>query len=342
MKYRPVPPFLSAFLLAACATPRALPNAPVVFSAVVAPAGGTVLDVPPRLQWNANFGYCGETSLISAGLYYGQYISQYTARAVASDGTPQYKHDSQLLLGVNDGHAAIRMHLAAIRWNTASERDTDQFLRWVQRNVERGYPVAIGVYTNERLFGSKGRGDPSYDHIVPVTGVTADSITFSDNGLWNPTGKPPFSFTYPLATFPKTRAQANAPNGTIYALANDGRNYGIAIRGVVDADGETLPVRLATSVKWERPAMRKHSDVRPRAMPLTLTIVVSNLKTGVTYRLYRYDRLARIPDGHFNARASSSKESWRIRISSGSTYTMTEAIMSDEVAAYRAVPASAP
>ncbi len=45
--------------------------------------------------------------MISAGLYYGQYVSQYTARAVASDDTPQYRRRSQLLLGGNDRHAAI-------------------------------------------------------------------------------------------------------------------------------------------------------------------------------------------------------------------------------------------
>jgi hypothetical protein len=44
-------------------------------------------NIPPRLQWEANFGYCGEVSLISAGLYYGQYLSQYDARAIQiSDG----------------------------------------------------------------------------------------------------------------------------------------------------------------------------------------------------------------------------------------------------------------
>jgi len=42
-------------------------------------------------QWDANYGYCGEVSLISAGLYYGQYISQYDARALASPNVPQIK-----------------------------------------------------------------------------------------------------------------------------------------------------------------------------------------------------------------------------------------------------------
>ena len=99
--------------------------------------------------------------MISAGLYYGQYISQYTARSVASDGTPQYKHGSQLLLGVNDGHAAIRLHLSAIRWNTNVRAQHGRVFTVGQSNVERGHPVAIGVYTNERLFGNKGAGDPA-------------------------------------------------------------------------------------------------------------------------------------------------------------------------------------
>jgi Peptidase_C39 like family len=336
---------LSALLLAACGFPHSLPNAPLASSTEIGAAGGRALDIPPRKQWNANFGYCGETSMISAGLYYGQYVSQYTARAVASDDTPQYKRKSQLLLGGNDRHAANEMHLAWIEWNTASEQSTDQFLRWVRRNVERGYPVAIGVYTNEyRFYGDKAprAGDPAYDHIVPVTSVSSDSLTFSDNGLWDPASKPHYTFGYSFAAFQRSRVAANKPSAPVYSLANDAQNYGIAIGGVADADRETLPVRISTNVPWERPPMKNGSNVRPRPMPLTLTIAVSNLTPGVVYRLYRYDSLDRIPNAHFNANASKASASWRIRITSGSTYTMTQAIMSDRVAAYRAVAASAP
>jgi hypothetical protein len=67
--------------------------------------------IPPRLQWNENYGYCGEVSLISAGLYYGQYISQYDARALASPGVPENDFNSQLMLGINDQIAAAAMHL---------------------------------------------------------------------------------------------------------------------------------------------------------------------------------------------------------------------------------------
>jgi hypothetical protein len=75
-------------------------------------------DIPPRLQWEGNQGYCGEVSFISAGLNYGQYVSQYDARAVASPGAPQNLPKSQLL---NDQKAAAAMHLNAVQWDTASE-----------------------------------------------------------------------------------------------------------------------------------------------------------------------------------------------------------------------------
>lgn len=65
---------------------------------------GTVMS--PRFQWNANSGYCGETAFISAGMRFGQYTSQWTARSLASPGVDQWKPSSQLLLGVNDLRAA--------------------------------------------------------------------------------------------------------------------------------------------------------------------------------------------------------------------------------------------
>jgi hypothetical protein len=35
------------------------------------------INVANRLQWDANYGYCGETSLLQCGLFFGQYVSQY-------------------------------------------------------------------------------------------------------------------------------------------------------------------------------------------------------------------------------------------------------------------------
>jgi hypothetical protein len=49
-------------------------------------------DIPPRLMWNivddwsnSTSGYCGETSILSAGLLYGQYVPMYLVRQLLAD-----------------------------------------------------------------------------------------------------------------------------------------------------------------------------------------------------------------------------------------------------------------
>ncbi len=302
-------------------------------------------DIGPRFQWNHNYGYCGEVSFVSAGLYYGQYLSQYDARAAASNA-PQNRYRSQLLLGVNDLHAAKMMHLTAVEWERRSERSTDEFLVWVKQNVVLGRPVTIGIFMNQFRFyhnRNPNAGSPQYDHIVPVIGVAGDQITFSDNGEW---GSGPrhaqYFFSYRFRAFQKTRRAANAPKGSIYSIANDGNNFGVAITGVVDENHETRPVQVATNINYERPQIAEGSSKRPAPEPLVLTITVSGLKPGKSYNLYRYNRLDSIPDRRFNANAARAYEKWVIVAPSNGKFVLRERISSDEVAAYRAVPAGAP
>ena len=337
---------LTIVALAGCSGPANVSAVPPV-PAAAAKNPSVRIDVPPRFQWKANFGYCGETSLISAGLYYGQYASQYTVRALASHGMPQYLRKSQLLLGVNAKRAAVLMHLVPIVWDTARERDDAEFLRWAGRNLQSGYPVTIGVYLNHYQFYSSTNpyaGDAVYDHIVPVIAVTANTITFSDNGLWGPQSpaRVPYSFTYRRDRFVRDRREANAPAAPVYSLPAGGANYGIAIAGVADRLHETLPVRVATNLNYEFPAMKNDSNVRPRPMPLTLTVTVSGLHRGTDYTLYRYDSFSSVPDERFNAHAARAGKRWPIRISSGSTYVVHERILSDRMAIYRAVANSSP
>lgn len=331
---------------------------PRIARPLVAPVAATN-DLPPRLQWNTNFGYCGEVAFITAGLYYGQYLSQYDARALASNGAAQNLASSQLLIGVNDTAAAAAMHLNVLEWNTAAETSTEAFLGWVRANVLEKHPVAMGVYTNEYLFYGKTNptaGDPDYDHIVPVLGVASthplaaptayfpdDVLTFSDNGLWTgTTGSPTYIFSSAFGALQATRAQANAKMGAIYSLTNDASNYGVAVTGVIDQDNETVPVRVSTDKNSEVPAIGAGSNTRPAPEPLVLTVTVSGLTPGVSYNLYRYDAMTAVPNAAFNANAAAASEHWSFQIQSGSTHVQTENIMSDEVAAYRAVPASAP
>jgi hypothetical protein len=314
-----------------------------------APAHSHKNPIPPRLQWEANGGYCGETSLISAGLYYGQYMSQYDARICAIGSTPQNK--GELLLGENDGIAAERMHLRAIEWKGRKQKSTTQFLQWVKHQVLHDFPVIIGVYDNGDRLGTPGVADQQYDHIVPVMRIRSrhplnsrgffenDRLTFSDNGLFGTPRDTPYLYTYTFAAFPKSREQVKGKSGPLYGLPDYGRNYGVAITGVMDADGETLPVRVATNRNDEVPAMKNKATVRPAPMPLTLTITVSKLTPGVAYKLYRYNRIGAVPDSRFNANAPAASQTWDINISSGSKFVLTQNILSDEVAAYRCVRA---
>jgi hypothetical protein len=279
-------------------------------------------------------------------------MSQYDARICAIGSTAQNK--GELLLGDNDQRAARNMHLKSEEWNRFKQTSTAQFLLWVKRHVLHGLPVVIGVYDNADLLGTPGVTDPQYDHIVPVVRIRShhplsgrriygnDHITFSDNGLFGTSRDRPYLYTYSFGGFPASRMQVEGNNGPLYGLPDYGRNFGIVITGVMDADGDTLPVRVTTSKNYEIPVMKRKSTTRPAPMPLTLTITVSKLTPGVDYKLYRYDRLAAVPDTHFNAHASAAAESWNIRLAADTTFTLKRNILSDEIAVYRAVKASAP
>ncbi|HEV3091969.1 MAG TPA: hypothetical protein VGX91_11085 [Candidatus Cybelea sp.] len=313
-------------------------------------------DVGPRYQWNHNYGYCGEVSEISAGLYYGQYLSQYDARA-AADGVPQNRSRSQLLLGVNALRAAAAMHLQAVAWKDGNDRDTDALLAWVKGQVLAGHPAIIGIYMNQyRFYGTRNRnaGAHEYDHIVPVIGIASDhprdargyfaddAIEFSDNGEWSASRQSArYDFRYSFGAFQRTRQQANAPRGPIYSISDDNEDFGIAILGVRDGDRETLPVAVQTSLNYEHPQIAQGWSRRPAPEPLQLTVTVSGLTRGVAYNLYRYDSLAAIPDRAFNAAASRASQHWTIDAKT-SSFTLKQRIASDEVAAYRAVPVNAP
>src|SRR6516165_2718747 len=45
--------------------------------------------IQPFYQWENNFGYCGEVSMIQAGLANGEWMSQYDARLVCGAGLGQ-------------------------------------------------------------------------------------------------------------------------------------------------------------------------------------------------------------------------------------------------------------
>lgn len=369
----------AATLVVACGSGSAAPvrrggDTAADTSVAAAGAGGAAqghtvasTGVSPRLQWLGNDGYCGEVSLIQAGLKFGQYLSQYDARAIATGNQSAY-----YLVGVNDGITASRVRLAHDEYPNTCEVDkqrtcSERYLAWVKRHVRVGHAVTITVYMNMRLFYGDTRplaGDADYDHIVSVLRVdsdydddayhASDRLTLDDHGLWAP-GRPPkpqYNFTYAFGAFQGNRQQANAADGNVYTLpdAYQGGNFGIAHTGaletLVNDDPGTvqlLSVGVATNVNYEAPPIVDGSQQRPAPMPLTLNVTVSDVDAGVTYNLYEYDDEHRVPTSAFNAHNASAARVVSFTAGAGEhTHVVTRHTQSDQKCFFRAVRADAP
>ncbi|MEX1209500.1 MAG: hypothetical protein WEA35_01355 [Candidatus Nanopelagicales bacterium] len=314
------------------------------------------IDMAPRLQWNANSGYCGETSFISAGMRYGQYTSQWTARSLASPGVPQWKASSQLLLGGNDLRAAKAMRLSAVTFDSRTQRSTQEYLRWIKGRFLRGHVVIMGVFNNVTTLGETPPGDAQYDHIVPVMGIgsqsplrrdgvryhRSDAITISDNGLYNVGPTYPYLFSYRFSDLPMTRSEANRPGGALYSLRPTPPNYATAVTGIVDDEGVTIPVRLTSDANSEGTWNVTVGKQPPAPTAITLTAHVSIPDDGVAYNVYLYDDFADVPTRGFNAAADRAVQTWQILAGSRSTWRVTINAMSDETRVFRAVPVTAP
>lgn len=318
--------------------------------------------IPAREQWNNTNGYCGEVSLISAGLYYGQYVSQYDARRLANlFFTTKNKQLDQILIGykgsstkANNIIASLQqMHLNYEQFDntTNPSQSTENFLIWVKKQVLEKYPVIIGVYENNSIFEEKS--EPEYDHIIPVFGFESthelfpvryysdDVIYFHDNGLYTEIDED--CYQYLLSNFQKSRSQANAQNGDVYSLSNNSNhlgNFGVAITGVRAQGADLLPVSITTDPINEYPEIKNKSDVRPRPNTLTLTIKVSELQKQRNYILYKYTDFSQLPAGdNFALSLGVPQSQCNIWSGTSNTFTTQERILSSAMAIYRVLEA---
>lgn len=310
----------------------------------------------PRIQWNENQGYCGETSTICASMAFGAYFSQYDMRSISANYASKAQSKTQYLVGVNDQLTAKSIKLNHAEWDSDIV-DSARFLVWAKQQTKLGYIVTICVYTNEYLFygdTDPTAGDDEYDHIVTVYQVSSnfdddlyhedDTITISDHALWNPTEvDPKYLFTYTFKDFQGTRRSANAKNGPIYTLPSGVSNYGIAHLGPVDEGNDLLPVRVETDKNFETPEIGRRSNDRPAANEVQLTVVVSGLEFGESYKLYMYNDENVVPTSSFNANAGVSVNSWNIEAVAGTNEaTVVMTILSSDKAIFRCVRTNAP
>jgi hypothetical protein len=303
--------------------------------AVAAAALQVTLPLPDRFQWNNFNGYCGETSFIQAGLYYGQYASQFDVRAMLSSSHSQH---AQLLLGPNQDQdsaaSALRLNISTFAGSAPAD-----FLSFAKAHLVQRHPVIFAVYNSERiLYGNTNpdAGDKDYDHIVTAFGIEShfpdgayhdsDVMHFADHGLFGT--KPsnfPVNFSSTFGTFARSRQAANAPQAPVYSLPLK-RAYGLAVLGPRDAaSGGLLPVAISTSSNAEVPVIK--SMRRPPARPVQLTVVVSGLTPGRNFTLSRFSSFAAL---------SAPPSSTSTHRASATTFSFTDNIVSSDQVIWRA------
>lgn len=177
----------------------------------------------PFYQWENNDGYCGEVSMMQAGLNNGQWMSQFNARLICGAGLSQsgvngacaahgqeVNDNAQLLIedpgtgvtGPNTyAYAALCLsnsRLAATTFSYSAQAvgtaGYEEYMSWVKQEVIRGHQVTIAVLLN-------GGSDPQYDHEVAVIKIGTnhsaidatyypdDVVYFDDHGAYTLSGK---------------------------------------------------------------------------------------------------------------------------------------------------------
>ena len=242
-------------------------------SAIISPAFPIVLNSTPAqmIGWTWGNGFCGEESFKQAGLYYGQYVSQYLVSK------------NELLIGVNDVKAAKDLHLV---YKTYKLPNPAAIMKFFKDNLA-AYNFVIGtVY----IYQSKG-GDPDYDHIVPVVGYLpdTDSLVYQDLFLLDDrilSGK-----NCIVSRKQASKRGAKRPDGALtYGFSDQG--YEGVVSGIVDSNKETKRMILKTDCPIEPDPHLGQKPVMQNFSCLILGLVV-----GKKYSILRFDK--NVPNSMF-------------------------------------------
>jgi hypothetical protein len=283
-----------------------------------------LLNIPPRLQWDNNNGYCGECSIQQIALYYGTYISEYNVRQII-DATQQ----QDVWVPDNSGPIFAALRLNCVAWNSSQSTPQYQnYLVWAKSHLQQMHPVIIDVYV-------QGETDPDYDHIIPAIGYTSpdtnayhgtDTLTFNDN--YDPT-----SYTRLFSTLYDTRAMTG--NGANYEYCIPMQtDYGAAVTGIQDASGAARPVYVAVD-RWDEPNISQGAA----AVQMNATIQASSLTKGAAYVLLRYNGYQNVPTNNYLSSAYNAATTF---VATNTTQTLHDTFMSSATVIYRCVAATVP
>lgn len=302
-------------------------------------AVGTSVTLPiaPRLQWGREdwqSGYCGETSLQTALLYYGNYVSaEYIRQAGGSCRVPA---STELLLGTPEyNNAAAAMGLTIANHVSAATIANVPYFNFLKLHLSAGRPVVIGVFEQTPADAAN-----EYDHIVPAIGFDADpsgKVTLVRyNGLFAPV-------TTNLALPTKTRAQCSA--GVVNeCIPGGGTAFATAILGNTDS-GSKVPtnklyrVQLTVNLNLE-PDWGLEDNYHMAPVPIVPTAIISGLTAGRAYLLLRFNNVALLPKGGGDLYLDAAWTQSTRFVAVAATHTLVlPAISSDSMYFYRCIAA---
>jgi hypothetical protein len=258
------------------------------------------LDIPYRLQRNDADGYCGETAVSSACVFFGCWISPEEVRQrVTGDQSKQVLADTLMAAQLT------RMRLASSMFDTTANGGAvsyQKYMLWVKSKLASFYPVITTVYA----YSAK---DNEYDHIELAVGydsaspsdfttyAAADSmsqISFIVDTVCAPAENNCFftaktatrTFSDWVAVVQRTTGGATA---CFYDFSAGGcfpktKNYGISVDGPLDASAQALPVRL-----------RHVAGLTNATASIYVGVQMRDLTAGSSYSLVRYDAPANVP-----------------------------------------------
>ncbi|CAF3497419.1 unnamed protein product [Rotaria sp. Silwood1] len=247
-----------------------------------------LFDIPARLQWENNNGYCGETSIQAFGLYYGAWISQKLVRDI--------NHGEYLLQKLstddrrNPTNTLTVLHFTYDEWDwkNSSQPQFYDYCSWIKRSIIQGYPVMFVAYL---LY----MHDELYDHIMPAIG-----IRYRDKNKYDPNDVLVYFNLYHQRLIERKMSENDlaATRKTCRKHCGEGGciplniDFGIAVKGIVDEDHVTLPVRLSVSA-WDEPNPHPAYNQSPTEMDGIVT--VRDLIVGKSYVLLRYSSYEYVP-----------------------------------------------
>jgi hypothetical protein len=275
------------------------------------------LDIPARLQWDNDGGYCGETSIQMIGLYYGNYISQNSCRIIAG---------GEVLIGNDNGEVALdKMAFNYEAWDyTKPAPQYQNYLVWLKKQLCQSHPVIIGVFVD-------GETNTEYDHILPAIGfssVDTNSFNNTDRLDFNSCYDPSF-FSRTFQSIWDTRSMMGNGATNTYCIPRD-VDYAVAVTGIKDVDHVTKPVQLTIN-RWDEPNV----SIGESPATITATIKIDSLVIGENYALLRYNTFSSVPAAHFSEAGTYSTQYFT---ATAKQQIFTASFLSNSCAFYRCVP----